>query len=349
MSQVCDEVASRLREKILCGEWEPGFRLPVRTELVSSLNSNHYTVQNAIKKLESEGYLAVGARKSGTRVAPNPPHITSYYLIMPESPGHWGHFWKALAETAEAKSGENCNIKCVYRLSGHDDIADYQQMITDVQNKSVAGIIFASSADEFIDSPLLDTPGIPRVAISYPNRLPGVPKIKLDINSFIDRAVAHLVDQGCKKLAILAPDNNTAARFRKAMADHGLDCNNAWIQFPRCSFKEGARNTVEIMMSPTQPNRPDGLIIADDNLIEGSTEWLAESNINIPDELSIVTQNNFPHIIQTKLPVTRFGFDIPALLDMLMSRLQKVSDGKDVAENTTLSVIPESEFNKKGK
>lgn len=179
MSQVCEEIASLIRDKILAGEWKAGYKLPVRTELISILNSNHYTVQNAIKQLEGEGYLTVGARKSGTRVSEHLPHVTSYYLIFPHSSDHWGHFWRALAEAAERKSGASCQIKCVYRLGGLNDIPDYQQMITEVQNKSVAGLMFASSADEFINSPILDAPGIPKVAISYPKRLDGIPKIKL--------------------------------------------------------------------------------------------------------------------------------------------------------------------------
>ena len=346
MTKAHSNIATQLRNRIIKGKWSPGSRLPRRPELISEVGSNARVVQNAITQLTEEGFVEVSTRSAGTRVASNPPHLTRYYLIFPYGPNSWDHFWKALAEVAEDMSGDTCDITCFYGLRGHRDVADYQQMIADVKNKSVAGLIFASSADEFKDTPLLDTPGIPRVSISYSRFLPGIPKISLDINSFINQAVAHLLDQGRKKLAILAPDVNTTEAFRRALIEHGLDCNNAWIQFPRRSFRDSARCAVDIMMRPAQPDRPDGLIIADDNLIEGSVEGLTNFGISVPEELSIVTLNNFPHFVQTKLPVTRFGFDIPGLLDILMSRLQDVSDGKEVVESTRLSVISEVEFNK---
>lgn len=344
MSQVCEEVASLIRDKIRSGEWQAGFKLPVRTELISLLNSNNYTIQNAIKQLEEEGYLTVGARKSGTRVSESPPHSSSYYLIFPEEVNHWGYFWKALAEEAQKKSDTSCQIKCVHRINHLNSINDVQKMIANVQNKSVAGLIFTSSADEFINTPLLDTPGIPRVAISYPNRLPGIPKIKLGLEDFIDQAVAHLVAQGRKKLAILSPDTNIANRFIKASKTHRLQVNNAWIQFPRLGLKESSRNTVEMILSPIHTHRPDGLIIADDNLIEGAVEWLSNSKLSFPDDLSIVTLNNFPHTVPCNIPTTRFGFNIPSLLEMLISRLQDVSKGKKIVENTTLTAVQEIDF-----
>ena len=64
----------------------------------------------------------------------------------------------------------------------------------------------------------------------------------------------------------------------------------------------------------------------------------------MPGELSLVSMNNFPHAIQTQLPVTRFGFDIPAILDLLMTRLAEVANGGSPAENTPIQAIAESEF-----
>lgn len=340
-----EQVARKIRNKIKKGEWQPGSRLPNRPSIISDVGSNAKVVQSAIHQLVDEGFLEVGARKMGTRVVSNPPHLSRYYLILPYGPNSWDHFWRALVEAVEDLSGDDCDITCFYGLGGQRDIADYQQMIADVKNKSVAGLIFASSGDEFAGTPLLDTPGIPRVAITSHWALPGIPKIHLDIDGFVSRAVAHLAEQGRKKLAILSPNPETAETFRQSLAEHGLDCNSGCIQYPRRSLKDSARCAVDLMMQLQPANRPDSLIIADDNMIEGSVETLTSSGIKVPEELALVTMNNFPHIVQSQLPVTRLGFDIPALLGLLMKQLREVSEGRDIPENTNLSVISETEFN----
>jgi DNA-binding LacI/PurR family transcriptional regulator len=344
MQAAHEAIAEKIRSKVIRGEWAPGSRLPNRNDIISEIGSNTKVVQSAIHQLVDEGFLEVGARKLGTRVALNPPHLTRYYLIFPDTPKNWDHFRKALAEAAEALSGETCEFICFYGLGGQRDVADYQKMIADVQNKSVAGLIFTSSAEEFAGTPLLDTPRIPRVAISSGWTLPGVPKVKLDIQDFVCRAVQHLAGQGRKRLALLAPNTGLAETFRQALAEHNLDPNEVFIQYPRPNFKESARSAVQLLLTLPKQSRPDGLIIADDNLIEGAVESLTGKRIPVPDELSLVTMNNFPHIVQTELTVTRFGFDIPALLSLLMKRLEQVSNGEEPEENTRVSVVTEAEF-----
>ena len=347
MSQVCEAVAKKIRKKIIGGEWKPGSRLPTRTKLISSIGSNHYTVQSAIKQLELEGYIEVGARKSGTRVVENPPHLSRYYLILQETPDHWDHFGHALEEAAEQKSSETCEITCFYGFGGHRNINEFEQVINDVKNKSVAGLIFASSAQEFIGSPLLEVPGIPRVAISNPLDFQWGPKVHFDYVGFINKAVAHMVKQGRKKLALLCPYYNLFTdTFKNALADHGLVCESSWMQFPDREKEYGAKHAVDLLMHPGQSNRPDGLIIADDNLIEGSVKSLISNNIKVPDELSIVTMNNFPHKVQTELDVTRIGFNIPAMLDVLMTRIEELSSDISPEENTSIPAIMEDEFKK---
>lgn len=153
-----------------------------------------------------------------------------------------------------------------------------------------------------------------------------------------------MAEKGREKITLLAPDAQTAYRFRKALARHGLEVRERWVQFPRLDLKESSKSTLDLVMSPLDRDRPDGLIIADDNLLEGAVEWLEQSGLCLPEELSVVTQNNFPHVIPSKVPLVRFGFEIPALLEMLMDRLQKVAVGQDVAENSIQSVISEEEF-----
>ncbi|MFG2052007.1 GntR family transcriptional regulator [Micromonospora sp. NPDC048935] len=51
------DIASKIRERIEAGEWEPGSRLPTLNELATEYDANRDTIGRAIALLEAEGYL----------------------------------------------------------------------------------------------------------------------------------------------------------------------------------------------------------------------------------------------------------------------------------------------------
>ncbi len=86
MPTASEKLAEELRARIVREYWAPGSRLPTRTKLISELGSCADVMQDAVKQLEAEGFLEVGARKKGTRVAPNPPHLARYRVVFPFGP-----------------------------------------------------------------------------------------------------------------------------------------------------------------------------------------------------------------------------------------------------------------------
>ena len=61
-----------------------------------------------------------------------------------------------------------------------------------------------------------------------------------------------------------------------------------------------------------QPERPDGLIVTDDNLLTSASEGLLAAGVRVPEEVSVVALTNFPNLVPSAVPVTRIGFDIPS-------------------------------------
>jgi hypothetical protein len=55
----------------------------------------------------------------------------------------------------------------------------------------------------------------------------------------------------------------------------------------------------------------------------------------------VVAIANFPNLVPAAVPVTRIGFDIPALLDLLVERLEQVRRGETPPENTLVPAVVE--------
>ncbi len=343
MASAGEEVAKRLRQQIVRGQWAPGARLPERGALARDLDACQATLQEAVTRLIGEGFLEVGSRKMGTRVAACPPHLSRYRLIFPFEPNDWGQFWHALEAAARQRTTSDREFLCFYGLSGHRDIAEYEAVVDEVRTRRVAGLIFASSADELLGTPLLDHPGLPRAAIATEDKLPGVPKVSLDLDGFVDQAIGHLVSQGRRRIAILCANHAQTmhGKFRAAMAAHGLETHTRWEHFVSARNPMAARHVMELLMQPGRQARPDGLIIADDNLITAATAGLVTAGASIPSALSVVALTNFPNLLPAAVPLTRIGFDIPALLDLLILRLQQSARGENPPENTRVLAVAE--------
>ncbi len=341
MGRADEAIAEQLRQQIVRGKWVPGERLPERGALAQEFNACQSTLQDAVTRLVGEGVLAVGARKLGTRVAACPPHLSRYRLIFPFGPKDWGQFWHALEAAARQRTTPGRQFLCFYGLSGHRDIAEYEAVVNEVRTRSVAGLIFASSAHELRGTPLLDHPGLPRVAIALEGQMPGVPKVSVDLDSFMDQAVCFLAAQGRRRIALISA--STASQmpdlFHRALAAHGLRSRSSWEQFASQRNPLAARHLAELLMQAGQSERPDGLIVTDDNLLTAVSEGLVQAGARVPEDLSVVVMTNFPNLVPSAVPVTRIGFQIPALLDLLVRSLEQVACGENPPEHTAVPAV----------
>jgi DNA-binding LacI/PurR family transcriptional regulator len=345
MASASEQVAEQLRKKIVQGQWAPGKRLPERNVLAKELGACLATLQGAVAQMVEEGFVLVGPRKKGTYVAENPPHLSRYRLVFPFGPDDWGQFWRALESAARHRTTREQEFLCFYGLSGHRDIAEYRNVVEEVQTRRVAGLIFASSAEELQGTPLLEYPGLPRAAIAMEGQLLGIPKVCVDHEQLLNRSIDFLLQQGRRRIAILCASRAGLVhqKFQEAMAQRGLSTASRWEQFASLRNPIAARHVMDLMFQRGQPERPDGLIIADDNLVTQATEGLVNTGIRIPSELTVVASTNFPVILPAAVPVTRIGFDIPALLNLLVLRLQQIGRGETPPENTLVPAVFEPE------
>src|SRR5207244_2676807 len=122
----------------------------------------------------------------------------------------------------------------------------------------------------------------------------------------------------------------------------GLECRPYW-HHQLGGLYEAARSVAHLLMSLAPEDRPDGLIISDDNLVEHAQAGLADAGVRIPDELDVVAHCNWPEPPASVLPVTRLGFDNIAVMRTCTRLIDEQRSGRPTPHNITVNPMFEEE------
>lgn len=330
------------------GALSPGARLPTRREMIRQFRTTPVTVQHAMDVLVQHGYIrSDGAR--GTFVASFPPHVSHYAMAFPSSEWHPYHqFYVALHREAERLQSPDRRITMFHSITGHTDEPDYQRLLEHVRSHQVGGIIFTFAPFMLKGSPLLEEPGIPRVVIRSP--LPGAafPEVYPDLSAFLPKAMEYLAARGRTKVALLvmagADGASCVAKYEELAAGHGLQLMPQWIQGIHPDTAPWAKQVMLAVFRVQKAQRPDALIVADDNLVEAATEGLAASGVRVPQDVDVVAHTNFPWPTKSHVPVTRLGFDIRRLVAVCIERIDEQRQGKKPSMMNYLPPLFEDEL-----
>jgi DNA-binding LacI/PurR family transcriptional regulator len=342
-------IVERLRGQIVQSRLLPGSRLPTRNELEGKFHASLMTVQRALAFLESEGFVCSRGR-NGTFVSEYPPHLWRYSLVFPHHPTnerHWVRFWTALSnEASRIQHHSRRRFDLCYDMDNPVKSDDYGKLEAAITNERTAGIIFPVTPIRFVGTPVLDTPDLPRVAVMERPFL-GVPAVALDSQAFIDKALDHFKKRGRKRIAALMVPGHSGKYmdyFREAVAKRGLEHRPWWLQVGYQQAAEWCANAVHLLLRSTGNDRPDALMIADDNLIEHASRGVIESGLRTPDDLDLVGHCNFPWPSASVLPLTRLGFDANEVLQRCIESIDQQRQGKTVPDVTLIPPRFENEL-----
>ena len=331
-------VIAELTRRIVTSEFRPGDRLPTRRELCGIYGVSQITIQQVIDQLVRDGFVeSRGAL--GTFVATHPPHLFNYALVFPATVNEvrLNRFWTALANEANSLHGTGGRrFKLWYGIDGHGDSEDHKALLGDVRRGRLAGIIFPALPWLLDQTPLLETPDVPRVAVSTPHPdFPMVGCVALDGLSFVDKAIDHLISRGRKRIALMLPSGipyNT--QWKPAFDARGLQIPEYRVQSVGPAAPESARNLAHLLCRSVQPDRPDALIIADDNMVEHATAGLIDAGVRFPDDMDVVAHCNFPWPTPSVVPVRRLGYDARRVMAACVGTLEQLRTNKSVSPVT---------------
>jgi DNA-binding LacI/PurR family transcriptional regulator len=206
---------------------------------------------------------------------------------------------------------------------------DYRILLREIDSHTLAGLIFATQPSALANTPMLQARGVARVAIMKPGwESLGVPAISLDDDSFVSKALDYLAARGRKRVALFAAvqDKVRQEAFDAGAASRGLVTKPWWKQPLPVTPPECAAQVAMLLGHPDQGERPDGVVIADDNMVESVTSGLVRVGVRVPDDMEIVGHCNFPWPAPSVVPVQRLGYDsrqtLRACIDVIDAQLR---------------------------
>ena len=338
-----------LRAEIVTGKYPPGSRLPTRTELERRYNVSRVTIQRVFDRLSRDGFVRPRQRH-GTFVTQNPPHLTTLGLIFPwrqnDGQNPWPHFWSTLIDAAgqrPLRADAPNQVEVFTGIREHSDHDQYQRFQAALESHAIAGVIFANRPFYF-EQFRKQLGGVPCVAIMSRADIPGVHAVKLDNERFIERALDHLASRGRRRLAVILPPGERGPvehrdRLYQRAAQRGMELEPFWVQM---TPPQAAANCAHLLFHSGQQQRPDALLITDDNLVEPATSGLMAAGVQ-PHDVEIVAHANFPAPTPSRFPARRLGFDARAVLDAATTLITDRREGRDAPAVVTLEPVFEDE------
>lgn len=318
----CKAILETMRQRIVAGEWSPGSQLPIRAELERAFGVSSMTMQKALDQLSRDGFT-YGKRRWGTFVVDNPPHLSRYGLVFPNRPGVSPElrFWTALINVAtNVPRSPARQMPVFYGVDDHADSEDYQRLLGDVRHHRLAGLIFPSFPFHLTDTPILLEPSLSRVAI-MPGPVEGhdVTALVLDGRSFIDQALEYFAKRGRRRIAVLgAPGQQElfAEYLHEGLAPRRMKTQPYWLHEVSQFVAQGAQACVHLLLRGRPEERPDGLIIADDNLVEYGVAGAMAAGVQLGKDADVVAHCNFPWPPLQGVAIKRLGYDARQLLEL---------------------------------
>src|SRR6201999_2988914 len=152
------------------------------------------TVGRVLDVLREEGLITVkGQRK--VFVTERFPHHERYVWVTSEQPGsnEWSLFLATTLEVIEqGETGISGQVSALVGVDGRANNPEYRELCDIETRRSAAGLSVVNSARLYL-LPLLQTAGLPRVAIGA--SLPHASLVKLDFAGLIERASARLLEK----------------------------------------------------------------------------------------------------------------------------------------------------------
>jgi DNA-binding LacI/PurR family transcriptional regulator len=337
-------ILADVKRRIIEGEFQPGERLPSRLSLTKTYRTTPVTMQRVMDHLVDDGFIRTVGR-TGTFVSARPPHLTAYALVFPyrDQPRlPWPLYWKLLHSEASVVAAER-NLELTVSLGNetHEDVGAYNTLVDNVRSKRFAGLIFASRPMYLQGSPLLEEPGIPRVALMARPESPNVHAVTLQ-GPLFPLLASKLRKTGHRRLGlVVSPELEALAEAFATAGGHGCEFRHHWLVLSPYGFPGVARRAVELLMRLPPSDRPDALLVGDDNLCDATIEAVLGAGLRVPEDVAIASHTNFPRKVEDTAPVLRAGYDVRAVLATCIDLLNRQRAGESLPPSTEIPIYDE--------
>ena len=330
------EIIRGIRQRIASGEYSPGSQLPPMTELTRQFNACTMTVQRAMDRLRADGFI-YSRRREGNYVSAKPPSLCRIGLVFnlaPAPDGQWSQYYRAWQTEADRfNEREPSADGSPHWLSFHSPAdSGEDELEAAVDSGCIAGLIFTMHPSQWSLSPILTKPGIHRVTItSIP--IEGIPTVTFDSAGLLANALDWFAANGRRRVAfIIGSSAQHTDELIAAVGARGMLTHRHWAQGVDLAHPHWAATCAETLARINSPDRPDALLVEDDNLLPAASRGLLAAGVRVPDDILLAAHCNFPYPTPSSVPVKRFGHDMHDLFELCVSLVLRQQAGKPVPE-----------------
>jgi DNA-binding LacI/PurR family transcriptional regulator len=342
------QITSILRQEILT-ELRPGQRLPAIQRLAERFEVCFNTVREGLSALAEEG-LIERRPGSGTYVSDmtKSRHVgvlVDTDISDPQTP----YSYRRMPQQAVRFLRHKGAAARLY--AGHAPVSDAPHPLTCTE------FIEACERQQLCGVIIFDAPAYPFFqwcrALTTLRRLhtPIVAErgrmgeeidamVYLDYGDMVRTGVEHLLRQGRRRIALLEYEllgdvagprkrrDVVLESFHAAMAAAGVAVNPRWIRrdLHPCAAGAGWEEFREIWVGGEE--KPDGLLICDDNLFPGAAMAILQIGLRVPEDLLVVTHWNKGAGMRLPFPVVKLEADVDAHARGMAATLLKLMHGE---------------------
>lgn len=344
------QVADHVRRLVRGGRYVPGSRLPSCQALAATWHTTHDTVHRGLQILLKEGLLRRLPRQ-GIFVATRSPRLSAigvYYPAhyLPSSPFQQ-QVLSGLKQVTQKEGGELLPFPDG-RIDERETASAWDPLMTAMESGRIQALVATSISQYSLEwLAKLKLPVAWFASARFPNG------VRFDGAALYRSSLQTLRRQGCSTVGLISATDldRTVFRsergketfytdgFREACAECGLRTRPQWIRSTARLGEADRLGAAAVRCSGhrlfyqfwKQSERPEGLLIDDDNLAEGSLVAMLELGVRVPEELKLVLHRNAHLEYYCPFPVAYIVTDEHAVSRALWQQVQRQFRGEKSA------------------
>jgi DNA-binding LacI/PurR family transcriptional regulator len=291
------------------------------------INQNHTISEPTIKKVESAiRNLNYTPNERARNLARKSTKIISFITLVKRDMAFVNpHLFEIMVGAQSALAQKDYSMEFIGIK--HKSLELIQQLI---ESKHVDGLIVHASALTQEIARYIVKSKIPHSVIGMPNFPNGVCWVDNNNNLSGQIAAKHILAIEKEQIAYIGGKTNDSISelrlegIKEELSHHNLKIEANHIIKTNSSFEEGYNATLKLL---EQKPRPNAIICANNLLDLGCIKALNDLGIKIPDEIAVITFDDYPYSIITNPPTTAINIDVYDLgqqaARLLMEKIRK--------------------------
>jgi DNA-binding LacI/PurR family transcriptional regulator len=311
-------LASTLSTEIL-SRLQPGARLASEAELARRFRVSVLTLRQALSVLAHAGMIE-RRHGSGTYVSDHQQR-KGVAVGTVSSDGNTASSFQTRMFLLLSELFRREGYRCRSYVAPLGFLEGWAELAEDVEYGRIAGAAFVAMNAESIEVPFA-AKGVPFVGIG------GIETgVRFDYADLAARGVRHLVDQGCRNIALMQPTLGHEMRraydaFRRTMRERNLPIRDQWIrQSPAPEIAGRGAREFQALWSARGDEKPDGLLVTDDVLFQDVAMAILNARIDVPGQLRIVAHANKGSGLTYPFPMSFLEVDVDQWAEIMVRRL----------------------------